>query len=81
MGEGSAHSEHYFATAYLAKVEGSAHSGCCFATGRGAARIGSVTFRRITRDGRGQRVFGALLCHGTFGVLLGDGTQMKGEAY
>ena len=28
MGEGSAHSEHYFATAYLAKVEGSAHSGC-----------------------------------------------------
>ena len=31
MGEGSAHSEHYFATAYLAKVEGSAHSGCYFA--------------------------------------------------
>ena len=29
----------------------------------------------------GQRVFGALLCHGAFRVLFGDGTQMKGETY
>ena len=59
MGEGSAHSEHYFATAYLAKVEGSAHSGCYFARPREmgeAARIHIGTVTRTTRAARIQSV-------------------------
>ena len=47
MGEGSAHSEHYFAMAYLAKVGGSAHSGCYCARnakgkGKGSAATGHL---------------------------------------
>ena len=51
MGEGSAHSERYFAPVYLAKVEGNAHSGLHCEEGERkarAARIRGVAWPRDT---------------------------------